>query len=294
MTGEELARIGRTSRIPVALLTFGTFVAPPVLGGLVGNLVSEGLGAVLGIVSFVGLLGFLVLAIATAAPALRALGPAAMAGDERAVAPPARRVLRFVFRGDMRAAALHGLALLAESRAEIGAAAELFARAEKQIPFGMGLSDNARVRALACGHLALDLALLGRAAEARQALARAHQALATGPSAWDGLAAAGTLFGVMRSIEPGRDPRAVAALAGLALAHLEGANREALDLAMRERWLLDSGLLPRERRLAYGLELRARAALEGGGAMRVAAPAPDGTAEEAWAEAALGRRESTR
>lgn len=289
MTGEELAAVGRTSRAPVAVLTLGAFVFPPILGAVVGNLASEGLGALLGVGSFVALLGFVLFNVATAAGALRPLSSAAMVGDERAVVPPARRVLRFVFRGDMRAAALHALGLLAESRAELAAAAELFARAEKQIPMGMGIGENARVRALVASHLALSLALLGRTLESRQALARAHQAVATGPSAFDGLVQAGAVFGVMRSIEPGRDPRAVAALAGLALAQAEGAHREALDLAMRERWLLDSGLAPRERRLAFTLELRARAALEGGGVMRTADVASDGTPEAAWAEAALRR-----
>lgn len=127
----ELVAAGRTSRVPAALLLVATLVGAPLAGAILGNIVDPGLGALVGVVGFVSLLAFVIVTIARSSSALRRLSPAASQGDVASVLPPARSTLRWVFRGDLRSGALCALALAAEARGDVSAAAELFARAER-------------------------------------------------------------------------------------------------------------------------------------------------------------------
>jgi len=289
----ELVAAGRTSRVPAALLLVATLVGAPLTGAILGNVVDPGLGALVGVVGFVSLLAFVIVTIARSSSALRRLSPAASQGDVASVLPPARSTLRWVFRGDLRSGALCALALAAEARGDVSAAAELFARAERALPAGLPSRSKGRLGALLASHLALALAALGRVDEARAALGRAHASFRVVPSVLDGLDGLGNVFGVLDWVEPGRDPRALAVLAGMMLAHADGARRDVLDLALNERWNLDRGLLPRERRLATALELRARAELDGG-MMRVALDPALAEGEGEWAAGVLGARSASR
>ena len=218
---------------------------------------------------------------------LRSLSGAALVGNTDLTLPPAHFALRWVFRGDIRLVAFYTLGLTAESRGDFREAAEAFRCALSSLPMGNVAKARRRVGGLCASHLALCLAALGRehAFEARDALMRAQGFLMIGPGAFDFMFDLNASFTSLSELEPGRDPRAVAALAGAATAYVNGAYREALDILGHEQQAIFYGFLPRERALAAALERRARAALDVGGMLRAAgnvdlrADSPD----EAWA-----------
>jgi hypothetical protein len=106
-----------------------------------------------------------------------------------------------------------------------------------------------------------------------------------GPGAFDFMDPLNAGFTTLSAVEPGRDPRAVVALAGVVTAWANGAHKEALDIITRDGQALYYGLLPRERALVAMLDRRTRAALDGGGVMRGAAELAVAPAshDEAWA-----------
>jgi hypothetical protein len=222
--------------------------------------------------------------ILTSLGKLNGLGREAIAGDADRVLPAAHSALRWVFRGDIRLSAFFHIGLVAEARGDFGEAAEAFKHALASMPMGNVAKTKRRVGGLAASHLAFCLAGCGRPADARNAIVQAQQFLMIGPGALDFMDSLNAGFTALGEIEPGRDPRAVAALAGAATAYANGAFRDALDIVTREQQTWSYGLLPRERALVAMLDRRARAALEAGGAMRTGGGelVPQ-NGDEAWA-----------
>jgi tetratricopeptide (TPR) repeat protein len=212
-----------------------------------------------------------------------------LAGDVASAVPLCQSALATVFRADVRARALHVLGLTAEANGDFLEAADLFARAEQTIPAMTAEKYKRHARALMLSHRALALTALGRLDEADFVARRVSAIYATPASTaldiFTDDAAFGS-FGVgaaMRDLEPGRDPRALVALASAVVLSARGMPREAVDLLARERYVLQHGLLPREKALIASVELRAGTQL-GGGPMRLpGAAAP----LDPWAERVL-------
>jgi hypothetical protein len=246
---------------------------------------------VVSLLANIGVLFVTIIRIFIALATLRGKYQDALNGNTAAVLRSAHGALRWVFRGDIRLAAYYLLGLTAEARGDFADAAEAFACAVKSMPIGNLAVTKRRVGGLAAGHLAFCLAGAGRPQEAHRALAQAQQYLMLGPGAFDFMEPLNQGFSTLGGIEPGRDPRAVVALAGIATAHANGAHRDALDIITREGQALGYGILPRERALVMALERKTRATLDAAGVMRGAAelaPAP-GNQDEAWAARYLSR-----
>jgi hypothetical protein len=261
--------------LPVATIAFGILSSVSDVFGI--------LAVVTGCL-FVPLFFFIIIPIVTSLGKLNGLARDAIAGDADKVLPAAHSALRWVFRGDIRLAAFFLIGLVAEARGDFGDAAEAFRHALASMPMGNVAKTKRRVGGLAASHLALCLAGSGRAADARNAIMQTQHYLTIGPGALDFMDSLNSGFTALGELEPGRDPRAVAALAGAATAYANGAFKDALDIITREQQTWAYGLLPRERALVAMLDRRARTALEAGGAMRAGGGdlVPQ-NGDEAWA-----------
>jgi hypothetical protein len=220
-------------------------------------------------------------------------GRAWLSGDLEGAETRSLRTLRRVFRSDFRMASIHQVGLCAEARGDFDVAEVLFARAVRATPFGIRAAPKARARALALGHRALALAARGRLEEWQivhgEALKEAFRP--TQSTAFAGLlyaSWANRLFeNVMRNVEPGRDPRAVVALAHVVGLYRARAYRELVGILASEAQTLTQGLLPREQALVQALGTRARQGLEGMRAGVAPSALPDPTSQQ-WVERTLG------
>ena len=284
--------VGRVK--PLFLLLFVFVFGPGAIIACAAMLdVSAVFGALLALFLLLDLaaLFLTVIPIFMAMSRLRGKFPDALTGNAEAVLPAAHSALRWVFRGDIRLSAFFLVGLVAEARGDFADAAQAFDCALRAMPMGNLVVTKRRVCGLAASHLAFCLAGAGRPQEAHAALMRAQQYLMLGPGAFDFMEPLNQGFTTLGSVEPGRDPRAMAALAGVTTAYANGAHRDALDIITREGQALYYGLLPRERALVAALEHRTRASLDAAGAMRGAAelaPSP-GSHDEAWAARYLSR-----
>ena len=247
--------------------------------------------AVFGVLLAVAVLANVAVLLLTMIPILIAMSglrgkyPAAIMGNTQAVLPGAHSALRWVFRGDVRLSAYYLIGLTAEARGDFADAAEAFQCALRAMPMGNLAVTRRRVCGLAASHLAFCLAGARRPEEAHHALVQAQSYLMMGPGAFDFMEPLNAGFTTLGSVEPGRDPRAMAALAGVTTAFANGAQRDALDIITREGQALSYGVLPRERALVLALERKTRALLDGAGPMRGAAElaTSPGNDDEAWA-----------
>jgi hypothetical protein len=267
---------------PALIVTFAALLdVSPVFGVFFG----------LALLANVVMLFVTILPIFVAMARLRNKTPDALMGNTQEVLPAAHSALRWVFRGDIRMSAYYLIGMCAESRGDFADAAEAFQCALKAMPLSNIQSTKKRVCGLSAAHLAFCLAGSGRPVEAHYALTQAQQYLMMGPGAFDFMEPLNQGFTQLGSIEPGRDPRAMVALAGVATAFANGAHRDALDIITREGQALSYGVLPRERALVMALERKTRALLDGAGAMRgaaeLASAPPNG--DEAWAARYLSR-----
>ncbi len=252
---------------------------------------------VFGVLLAVALLANVAALFLTIIPILIAMGglrgkyPDAIMGNTQAVLPRAHSALRWIFRGDIRLSAFYLIGLAAEARGDFADAAEAFQCALRAMPMGNLAVTKRRVCGLAASHLAFCLSGAGRPQEAHYALTQAQQFLMLGPGAFDFMEPLNAGFTALGSVEPGRDPRAMAALAGVTTAFANGAHRDALDIITREGQALSYGVLPRERALVTSLERKTRALLDGAGALRGAAELAEapGNNDEAWAARYLSR-----
>lgn len=255
----------------VALLSFGPMLLAVALW-IVAGVVSEdapALAVVLGVLGFVLFLGIVILLwvwLLSAGRALERATQAWIAGDEATMIRVAQRVLRTVFRADMRARAVHILGLATEARGDFGAAADLFALAEQALPAMAAPVRKRDARLTIGGHQALCLVATGAKATAADRLDRLVAEYGqkgksglvdalTDDSAW-GLGSI-SANDALRKLDGGRDPRPLISL-GFALLHYARGNQaEALRILDAERALLERGLLPRELQLARRLHAAA-------------------------------------
>ncbi|NOU34620.1 MAG: hypothetical protein HOO96_42560 [Polyangiaceae bacterium] len=216
----------------------------------------------------------------------------------------AQWVLAWMFRSDKRMRAFYMLALVAEQNGDFAEAAAVFTAAQASTPLMAASRHETRARALITGHLALCLAAAGDLAGARFQLQRCHAALADigkGGGFFsflndDAHFGAAGLNSSLALLEPRRDPRALAALAGALLAFREGNHYAALDLVTREGSTFAYGLAPQERALLARIEressLRMQAQDVHRTPARIAEPVAPDDPSEAWADAVFepGRR----
>jgi hypothetical protein len=293
-----MARI-RATRTRAALLTFGCIFGPLFLGlATIAFAVSSDVAAlfVLGLAIAIGGMGagciVLWAFIFKAQRQLREANDAWLAGDIARAESLAACVVGRVFRPDYHTGAVHMLGLCAEARAEWQDAIEHFKRAQGAAPLLTLPPAKSRARCLAGAHEVIALTALRRTGEARPlyvaACAMYTQSLAplSPLASFDSAFGAASMHVVLSSIEPSRDPRAVLALAGIFLAHRDGAHRQAIDLVGVESQTLAMRLLPHERALLREIDQSSRRALEG---IRGAAAAmePVDAASEQWVRAAL-------
>ncbi len=267
---------------PALVITFAAMLdVSPVFGVLLA----------VAVLANVGVLLLTMIPILISMGSLRGKYPDAILGNAQAVLPGAHSALRWIFRGDMRLSAYYLIGLVAEARGDFADAAEAFQCALRAMPMGNLAVTRRRVCGLCASHLAFCLSGAGRPQEAAHALMQAQQYLMLGPGAFDFMEPLNAGFTTLGSVEPGRDPRAMAALAGVTTAYANGAHRDALDIITREGQALSYGVLPRERAVVMALERKTRALLDGAGAMRGAAElaAAPGNNDEAWAERYLSR-----
>lgn len=255
----------------VALLSFGPMLLAVSMGigaGLVAD-AAPALAVVLGLGAFAVFLGIVVLLwvwLLRAGRELEQATQAWVAGDEATMVRLARRALSTVFRADMRARAVHLLALAAEQRGDFTAAVDLFALAERALPAMAAPVRKRDARLTIGGHRALCLVATGANATAAGELDRLVAEYGqkgksglvdalTDDSTW-GLGSI-SANDAMRKLDGGRDPRPLISLAFALLHHARGARQEVLRVLDAERALLDKGLLARELLLARRLHAAA-------------------------------------
>jgi tetratricopeptide (TPR) repeat protein len=211
-----------------------------------------------------------------------------LAGDDVGAIAACHRALSFAPNRGVRAEALHVLGLCAEGRGDLAEAVDLY---DLALAASRGMTPWARpyLRLLVQSHRALALVGLGRVAEAEAAVRDASAIFATlrGPIAAMPIGSGGSgdargVIAAIEELEPGRDPRALLALATAAVLLAARRSREAFEVVEREGLASAPGLLPRERQLGARLQLRARAELAPA-AVPLRAPAAPEDADAAWA-----------
>lgn len=294
------ARIASRTRALLVLLG-GLVIAPAtlVIVGIGAHAATgldwlEALFGALAALTFFGSVGGIWALIFAGNRRLREAAPAAFRGDFERVRAAAHFVMLWVFRSDFQTRALYMLGLCAEARGDLLEASDLFRRALLMLPVGAAPQRRAAASALIRGHQILALTGLGALEPAAWLLHQLHADLqrSTVQGALDALLDDGdwglgavSLNSVLAQLEPGRPPRALAALAGALLAVRRGHATEALDVLTREHAVLAAGTLPHERELLAAIDRSAREALAGGGPMRaMAIPAGDAP----WTRAMLG------
>ncbi len=303
---------GVRGRLLPLLLMVGGMVGVPmllaVLAGVVGSIDgAEPIAGVLGLVAFACFFGGLIASwvlIFLSTSKLDKADFALFQGNRGLAMENAQWVLAWMFRSDKRMRAFYIIAQVAEQNGDFAEAAAVFAAAQASTPLMAASRHETRARALITGHLALCLASVGDLPGARFQLQRCHAALADigkGGGFFsflndDAHFGAAGLSSSLAVLEPRRDPRALAALAGALLAFREGNHYAALDLVTREGNTFAYGLAPQERALLARIERESAVRMQAQDAhrtpARIAEPtAPDDPAE-AWADAAFepGRR----
>lgn len=300
LTGPSGGAILSRTRALFVLLG-GLLLAPAALliGGLAAHAATgidwlESVFAALALVTFLVSIAAIWALIFAASRRLREAAPGAVHGDFERVRAAAHFVLRWVFRSDFQTRALYMLGLCAEARGDLLEASDLFRRALLMLPVGAAPQRRAAASALLRGHQILALTGLGALDPAAALLRQLHADLqrSTTQGALDALLDDGdwglgavSVNSTLAQLEPGRPPRALAALAGALLAVRRGHAREALDVLAREQASLSGGTLPRERELLAAIDRSARVALSSGGPMR-ALDVPAG--DSPWTRAMLG------
>ena len=279
-----------SSRTLATLYTFGPLGVSLAAGLAAGGLAafSTGAAGLLGLVSAVAFLAWPILLwvwLMGGAKDLEASTQALLGDRGGAPVESCQRVLRRVFRADLRCRALHLLGLHAERSCDFAEAADLFARAEAALP-AMGAARPRKYARMVMGaHRAFDLLASGQLQAGHAVLGQvANEFLSpTQAGAFDALLddsawgmGALSLNDTLLKIEGGRDPRALLSL-GWALCHFaRGAREDAMRVLVTERPFLDRGLIPREHALAR------RIFAELGDASVAGTPA-----EDAWVGAVL-------
>jgi tetratricopeptide (TPR) repeat protein len=294
------------SRLFPSLLIFGSLLGLPILlvflasaFGAVDGL--EILAVICGGLALLSFFGAVVAAWALIFVTTAKLDKADFAlfqGNRGLAMENAQWVLAWMFRSDKRMRAFYMLALVAEQNGDFAEAAAIFAAAQASTPLMAASHHATRARALITGHLALDHAATGDLAGARFQLQRCHAALSDigkGGGIFsmlsdDAAFGAAGLNSSLALLEPRRDPRAIAALAGALLAFREGNHYAALDLVTREGTTFAYGLSPQERALLARIERECHLRLAAQDAHRTPAriaesAAPEGDPAEAWADA---------
>jgi hypothetical protein len=247
-----------------ALYTFGPLGASVIAAIAAGGVaaISTGAAVLLGLLSALAFVTWPILLLVWllgGAKDLEASTNAVLWAQGGSPVPSCQRVLRRVFRADLRSRALHLLGLHAELSGDFAEAADLFARAEASLP-AMGAARPRKYARMVMGaHRAFDLIAAGQLQVGHGVLQQvAYEFLSpTQTGAFDSLLddsawgmGALSLNDTLMKIEGGRDPRALLSLAWALCHYARGARDDAMRVLVTERPVLDRGLVPREHALA--------------------------------------------
>lgn len=219
---------------------------------------------------------------------LRRAEAALYAGDFETATREAAFVVRTVFRSDYQMGALFTLALSAERIGAFAEAGALFQRALEMVPAMAAHGPGRRARALLAAHAAISFAAAHDGPRAHAMLGRCHVelgAMGRPGGAFDALLddsymGAIGINSMLVELENRRDPRPLAVLATMLVAHRNGRSQDALAIHDRDRASIEHGLAPHERQLADRIRDEAMRFTAGAGPHRSAAQleAPGGWA----------------